>query len=165
MKQAKQIVRDALLLTAAAFLMRTAGVSFGVAVSRRAGPEAMGLFSLISGVYGFALTLATSGIQLGTTRVVTETVSRGNSARVRAILRRAIAYALVCGTAAALLLFFGAGLIGTRFLSDARTVRPLRLFAVVQEEKQPDEEGKHLRSRAAEHQKHADALRAFRRND
>ena len=30
MKQAKQIVRDALLLTAAAFLMRTAGVSFGV---------------------------------------------------------------------------------------------------------------------------------------
>lgn len=130
MKQAKQIVRDALLLTAAAFLMRTAGVSFGVAVSRRAGPEAMGLFSLISGVYGFALTLATSGIQLGTTRVVTETVSRGNSARVRAILRRAIAYALVCGTAAALLLFFGAGLIGTRFLSDARTVRPLRLFAL-----------------------------------
>lgn len=130
MKQARQIFRDALLLTAAAFSMRTASVIFGVAVSRRAGPEAMGLFSLISGVYGFALTLATSGIQLGVTRVVTETLSRGNAARVRAVLHRAILYALICGSAAALLLVSGAGLIGTRFLSDVRSVRPLRLFAM-----------------------------------
>lgn len=130
MKQAKQIFHDAILLTAAAFLMRTAGVVFGVAVSRRAGAEAMGLFSLISGVHGFALTLATSGIQLGVTRVVTETISRRNSERVSAVLRRAILYALLCGSAAALLLFCGADFIGQRFLSDSRTVRPLRLFAL-----------------------------------
>ena len=130
MKQARQIFRDALLLTAAAFLMKTAGVAFGVAVSRRAGAEAMGLFSLIAGVYGFALTLATSGIQLGVTRVVTETVSRGNPERVGAILRRAIFYALLCGGLAALLLLSGASLIGTRFLHDIRTVVPLRLFAL-----------------------------------
>lgn len=123
MKQARQIFRDALLLTAAAFLMKTAGVAFGVAVSRRAGAEAMGLFSLIAGVYGFALTLATSGIQLGVTRVVTETVSRGNPERVGAILRRAVFYALLCGSLAALLLLSGASLIGTRFLHDVRTGR------------------------------------------
>lgn len=130
MKQSRQIFRDAILLTVAAFAMRTAGVIFGVAVSRRAGTEAMGLFSLISGVYGFALTLATSGIQLGVTRVVTETVSRGNPGRVGAILRRAILYALFCGSAAAVLLFSGAGTIGLRFLHDSRTVVPLRLFAL-----------------------------------
>ena len=130
MKQARQIFRDALLLTTAAFLMKTAGVAFGVAVSRRAGAEAMGLFSLIAGVYGFALTLATSGIQLGVTRVVTETVSRGNPERVGAILRRAVFYALLCGSLAALLLLSGASLIGTRFLHDVRTVVPLRLFAL-----------------------------------
>ena len=130
MKQARQIFHDALLLTAAAFLMRTAGVVFGVAVSRRAGAEAMGLYSLIAGVYGFALTLATSGIQLGVTRVVTETVSRGTPGRVGAILRRAVFYALFCGLLAALLLSSGASLIGNRFLHDARTVTPLRLFAL-----------------------------------
>lgn len=130
MKQARQIFRDAILLTAAAFLMRTAGVAFGVAVSRRAGAEAMGLFSLISGVYGFALTLATSGIQLGVTRVVTETVSRGNPGRVSAVLRRAILYALFCGSVATLLLFSGASLIGDQFLHDTRTILPLRLFAL-----------------------------------
>lgn len=130
MKQARQIVRDALLLTASAFLMRTAGVAFGVAVSRRAGAEAMGLFSLISGVYGFALTLATSGIQLGVTRVVTESVSRGNAARVGSVLRRAALYALLCGAGSALLLSLGAPWIGNRFLHDARTVIPLRLFSL-----------------------------------
>lgn len=129
MKQARQIFRDALLLTASAFLMRTASVIFGVAVSRRAGAEAMGLYSLISGVYGFALTIATSGIGLGVTRVVTETVSRGNPARVGAILRRAVFFAVCCGSFAALLLTFGAQTIGIHLLGDARTVRPLRLFA------------------------------------
>lgn len=130
MKQARQIFRDALLLTAAAFLMRTAGVIFGVAVSRRAGAEAMGLFSLISGVYGFALTIATSGIGLGVTRVVTETVSRGNPSRVGAILKRAIVFAVSCGCFAALLLSAGAQPIGLDLLGDERTVRPLCLFAV-----------------------------------
>ena len=89
MKQAKQIFRDALLLTGAALLMRTVGVWFQIAISNRAGAEAMGLFSLMSGVYGFALTLATSGIHLGVTRMVTETVSRGRSDRVPGLLRRA----------------------------------------------------------------------------
>ena len=58
MKQARQIFWNALLLTGASLLMRTVGVAFQVAISNRAGAEAMGLFSLMSGVYGFALTLA-----------------------------------------------------------------------------------------------------------
>ena len=59
-KRAGQIFWNAMLLTAASLLMRTVGVSFQVYISNRAGAEAMGLFSLMSGVYGFALTLATS---------------------------------------------------------------------------------------------------------
>lgn len=110
--------------------MRTASVAFGVAISRRAGAEAMGLFSLISGVCAFGVTLATSGIQLGVTRVVTETVSRGTPERVSAVLRRAILYALTCGGISAGLLLLGAGSIGLSLLHDERTVLPLRLFAL-----------------------------------
>ena len=130
MKQARQIFRNALLLTAASLLIRTVGVWFQVAISNRAGPEVMGLFSLMSGVYGFALTLATSGIHLGVTRVITEAISRGREERVGAIMKKASAYALLCGGTAALLLFFGAERIGTRWLADSRTVPSLRLFAL-----------------------------------
>ena len=130
MKQAKQIFRDAVLLTASALLMRTVGVWFQIAVSNRAGAEAMGLFSLMSGVYGFALTFATSGIHLGVTRMVTETVSGGKPGRVTGLMRRAILYALFFGISASVLLASGAGVIARCWIKDARAITSLRLFAV-----------------------------------
>ena len=81
-KQAKQIFWNALLLTAASLLIRTVSVSFQVYISNRAGAEAMGLFSLMSGVYGFALTLATSGIHLGVTRVVADALGRNEPKKI-----------------------------------------------------------------------------------
>ena len=87
--RAKELFWNAMLLTVASLFMRTVGVSFQVIVSGRVGAEAMGLFSILSGVYGFALTLATSGIHLGVTRMTVEAIESGNRARVGGILRRA----------------------------------------------------------------------------
>lgn len=130
MKQAKQIFRDALLLTGAALLMRTVGVWFQIAISNRAGAEAMGLFSLMSGVYGFALTLATSGIHLGVTRMVTETVSRGKKDHVPGLLRRAVFFSLFFGCLAAVLLVLSADAISRYWIKDDRVLLSLRLFAI-----------------------------------
>ena len=130
MKQARQIFRDAILLTAASLLMRTVGVAFQVAVSNRAGAEVMGLYSLMMGVYGFALTLATSGIHLGVTRLVARYLSYNQTKRIKGIVKTACIYAVTCGTLAAGLLLLFAEPIGIRLLSDARTVPSLRLFAI-----------------------------------
>lgn len=129
-KRAGQIFWNAMLLTAASLLMRTVGVSFQVYISNRAGAEAMGLFSLMSGVYGFALTLASAGIHLGVTRVVSEELGAGHPERAGAVMRRAILYALSIGGAVALLLICLAEPIGIHWLKDARTVRSLRLFGI-----------------------------------
>ena len=129
-RSAKRIFWNALLLTAATLLVRTVSVTFGVYVSNLAGAEAMGLFSLMSGVYGFALTLATSGIHLGVTHTVVEAMGCEGGARVRIVMRRAVAYALFFGTLAALLLISLAHPIGIYWLKDARTVTSLRLFGI-----------------------------------
>lgn len=129
-KRAKKLFWNAMLLTAASLFMRTVGVSFGVIVSGRVGAEAMGLFSILSGVYGFALTLATSGIHLGVTRMTVEALESGNRARVGGILRRATVYALFFGSLASLLLLSFAQPIGRLWLKDVRTVSPLRLLAI-----------------------------------
>ena len=129
-KHARQIFWNALLLTAASLLMRTVGVSFQVYISNRAGAEAMGLFSLMSGVYGFALTIATSGIHLGVTHVVVEAMSKGREERISVTMRRAVLYALGFGTFAAALLLCFAEPIGEIWLKDARTVTSLRLFGI-----------------------------------
>lgn len=127
---AKQIFWNALLLTGANLLMRTVSVSFGVFVSNRAGEEAMGLYSLMSGVYGFALTLATSGIQLGVTRLIADALGRDNPQRIRSVMRCATLYALTFGLFATGLLMGLATPIGMHWLKDGRTVSSLRLFAI-----------------------------------
>ncbi len=110
--------------------MRTVGVAFGVAISNRAGAEAMGLYSLMGGVYGFALTVATSGIHLGVTRTVSETVSRGNEDRIRNLLFRACVFSASCGLLASFLLGGFAKYIGLYWIKDARVIPSLRLLSI-----------------------------------
>lgn len=130
MKTKRQYLYNALLLTAVTLLMRTVSVSFNVYVSNRAGAEAMGLLSLISSVYGFAVTLATSGIHLATVRTVAARLARTNGAENGRALRACLAYAACFGTLAFVLLFVLAKPLGLYALKDARTVRALRLLAL-----------------------------------
>ena len=128
--RAKELFWNAMMLTAASLFMRTVGVSFQVVVSGRVGAEAMGLFSILSGVYGFALTLATSGIHLGVTRMTVEAMESGSRARVGGILKKATLYAIFFGSLASILLFSLAEPIGKFCLKDARTISSLRLLAI-----------------------------------
>ena len=70
MRTKRQYFLNGILLTLVALVMRTVSVSFNVYVSNLVGAEAMGLLALIGGLYGFAVTLATSGIHLATVRTV-----------------------------------------------------------------------------------------------
>lgn len=129
-KNAQKLFWNAMLLTAASLFIRTVSVGFQIYISNQAGAEAMGLFSLMGGVYGFALTLATSGIHLGVTRTVVDAIGREEPERIGTIMRRAVAYSLLFGVGAMLLLMCSAEAIGLHWLKDTRTVRSLRLFGI-----------------------------------
>ncbi len=137
MNRLKQFVFNGLLVTAVSLLMRSVGVAFQVYLSRRIGAVAMGLFTLISTVYGFAITLATSGIGLATTRLVAEALGTeesreqpGKSPRVLATVKKCTAYSLFFSIAAAILLYGLAPAIGNGILEDTRAIKPLRLLAL-----------------------------------
>ena len=130
MKTKRQYLLNALLLTAVALLMRTVTVSFNVYVSNRVGAEAMGLLSLVGGVYGFAVTLATSGIHLATVRTIAERIERTGGRENGRCVAACLAYAACFGLLATLLLFGFASPIGIYLLRDARTVRALRVLAL-----------------------------------
>ncbi len=143
---ARRFAANALLLIAVNLFMRTVGVAFNVYLSRRAGGEVMGLYSLLFGAYGLALTLGCAGINLGATRMVADVMGRfcpptdgmpdtaaadpACKLAIRAVLRRCLVYSILCGTGAAFLLFIGAPVIGSRWLGDARTVLSLRVLAL-----------------------------------
>ncbi len=130
MKKTQKFIINALTMTAVALLMRSVGVAFGVYVSNKIGAQAMGLYSLIGGVYGFAITLACSGINLGSTRLVSDALGNNDHAQARASMKRCFAYCLFFGSLSSLMLFFGAPYIGSRLLGDMRTVKSLKILSI-----------------------------------
>ncbi len=133
---ARRFAFNALLLIAVNLLMRTVGVSFNVYLSNRAGGEVMGLYSLLSGVYTFAMTLGCGGIHLGTTRMVADAMGQYASdaslceQEIKRCLRRCLVYSVGFGTGACLLLFALAPTVGQSWLGDGRTVNALRVLAL-----------------------------------
>lgn len=130
MRNIRRFVLNALVLTGASLLMRTVGVSFNAYISNKIGASGMGLYSLIMSVYIFAVTFATSGISLASTRLVAEALGRGDKAEAKAAMRRCIIYSLCFGTVGCVLLYTFSSYIGTHLLGDARTVPSLRLLAM-----------------------------------
>ncbi|MBO5051046.1 MAG: oligosaccharide flippase family protein [Clostridia bacterium] len=129
MSGVRRYIKNALILVGAALLMRGVSLLFNAYVSQKIGAEGMGLFSLIMSVYGFAVTFATSGINLAVTRLCAEAIGAGREEDVRATLRRAVLHALLFGGVASLTLLLLAEPIGAGLLRDARTIPSLRLLA------------------------------------
>lgn len=126
----RRFVLNSILLIAVNLFMRTVGVSFSVYQSSVAGAEVMGLHSLLLGVYGLFITLGCGSIHLGTTRLTAAALGRSDGSGVRAVVRKCIRYAVVCGCGAAVLLFLSARWFGTVWLGDERVVSSLRVLSL-----------------------------------
>lgn len=125
--RAKTFIYNSLLLTLSAVLMRAVGVGYNVYISNRVGAEVMGLYSLVTNVWGFALTFATSGINLAATRCVAE--AGGDQSEIKAAMRKCIVYSLSFGAGAAFLLLILARPISALWLNDMRAAKPLGIMA------------------------------------
>ena len=126
----KKLLVNAALLTVSSLVMRAAGMLWQVWLTRRLGAVGIGLFGLVMNVGFLFITLAVSGIRFAVTRLIAEETGAGRGGSVGAIVRRAAAYCLFFGFAAAAILFFGAGPIGREWVGDPRTVPSLRLLAL-----------------------------------
>ena len=115
MNRLRRFMLNGILMAGVTLAMRFVAVALNVYVSNSIGAVAMGLFTLITTVYGFGITFATSGINLATTRLIAEAI--GDTANthsssvpeecrktVRAILLRCILYALFFGGLATVIL-------------------------------------------------------------
>ena len=129
MRKQRGLLYNALLLIGVSLMMRTIGMYFNVYISNKVGAEAMGVYSLIGGIYGFGITLATSGINLAVTRLVSEALGRGETRECDKIMVRCLTYAIGFGFLAFILIFSFAEQIAYHWLDDLRTIRPLRLLA------------------------------------
>lgn len=130
MRKAKLFIINVAILTSTSFLMQTIGIIFSVYVSNKVGSESIGLFQLIMSVYAFFITIATSGINLATTRVVSEQIACNNNSGAKKAAKQAIFYSFCFGIIACLLLFISSNFIVNVCLHNKITKIPLYIIAV-----------------------------------
>ena len=86
MKKTEKFLINGLILSLTSLLIRFVGVSFNVYVTNKIGSAGMGLITLVNSVYGFAVTFATSGINLSATRMCAEAIGRNSPFELRHLL-------------------------------------------------------------------------------
>lgn len=130
----RRFIRNALFVSISSLLLRSVSVSFNVYLTDKLGADGIGLYSLVMSVYGFGITLATSGVGLAATRMTAECLGDRDdtamSVRVRRAMRVCLGYAACFGTLASVLLVLLSPFISTHWLEDARTLPSLRLLGL-----------------------------------
>ena len=75
-------------------------------IANKLGAEALGVYSIIMSIYMFCVTLATSGVNLAITKVVSEEAEKHNECAIPKIIKICITYSLVLGIFSCILLIF-----------------------------------------------------------
>lgn len=124
----KNFLKNSIVLTFWTLLLRIVFTAFRVNVSNIVGAECMGLYSLNFTVFNLATTIACSGINFASTRLLTQALSRGSG--IKGKMASCIKYSLFFSISSSLLLLLFAEQIGTYLLCDLRSVASIKAFAI-----------------------------------
>ena len=130
MNKLKKFFVNGAVAVSITLIIRAVGVMMNVYISGKLGSAAMGLLTLVMSVYGFAVTFASSGINLAVTRMVAEALGIGDRQKALRSMRICLFYSASFGFAASALLFIFSGYIGEHWLGDVRTVNSLKFLSI-----------------------------------
>jgi len=105
MKKIKNFILNSLILLVSSIILQIIGMFFNVYISNKIGTEAVGVFALVMSVYLFGITLATSGINIASTRIISEELACNNEAGVKLATKKCIFISLITGIIASLIFF------------------------------------------------------------
>lgn len=106
MKKIKIFILNSVVLLASSIILQIIGMFFNIYVSNKIGSEAVGVFTLVMSVYLFGITLATSGITIASTRVISEELAFNNEHGAKLATKRCIVISLVTRTNCKFNLFY-----------------------------------------------------------
>lgn len=103
---------------------------FSIYVSSKIGSEAIGTFSLIMSVYMFFVILATSGLSLACTCIVSEQFAKGNYFDGLKAVKSCLIFSLLLGLGSSFLVLIFANAISQNWLKSVISNTPLHLIAL-----------------------------------
>ena len=94
MKKINTFIKNGLILTISTLFLRFIAVLFNIFLSNKISSSLLGTFGIILSVFAFFLTIALSGINLSSTRLVSEDYSFNKSKNVHNIIKSCFKYCI-----------------------------------------------------------------------
>ena len=116
MRTIKILFFNTIILLLSSIILQIINMFFSIFISNTIGEEAVGVFSLVMSVYMFGITLASAGINISTTRVVSEELACNNELGAKNIAKRCLLFSIIFGIGASLIFFLLADFITSRCL-------------------------------------------------
>lgn len=116
MKVLKIFILNTIILLVSSIILQVITMFFNIFISNTIGEEAVGVFTLVMSIYAFGITLASAGINISTTRVVSEELACNNEFGSKKAAKRCIFFSLIFGICASLIFFFFSDFITIRCL-------------------------------------------------
>ena len=129
-QKSKLFLINGAILTSTSLLMKFAALIFNIYISNQIGSEAVGVFSLVMAVYLFFITVATSGLNIAVTVIVSEKFALNKNKQAIKAIRTCIFFSLLLGTAAGGLILLFSNFITSKCLHNMVSSRPLFYIAI-----------------------------------
>lgn len=126
----KPLFYSALLLTAVNLLLRMVGTVFQVYLSRKIGPEGIGLLQLTMSVGSLAMIAGIGGIRTAAMYLTAEELGRKRPGCLRWVLSGCMGYSLVCSLSVGGALYLFAPAIAENWIGNPAVTDALRLFSL-----------------------------------
>lgn len=129
-KKSKLFLINGTILTLTSLFMRFAVLIFNIYISNKIGSEAVGVFSLVMAVYLFFITVATSGLNIAVTVIVSEKFAVNKDKIAIKAIRTCIFFSLLLGVISGLLILIFSNLITDKCLHNMVSSKPLFYIAM-----------------------------------
>ena len=111
MKVLKIFILNTIILLLSSVILQIINMFFSIYISNTIGEEAVGVFTLVMSVYMFGITLASAGINISATRVVSEELASNNELGAKKAAQRCVLFSLLFGLSASIIFFVSADFI------------------------------------------------------
>ncbi len=126
----KTFLINGIILTLTSLILRCIGMFFNSYISQKIGAEAVGLYGLVMSVYSFAITIALSGINLATTKIVAEEIAVGNVGNISKVVRKCLVFSILFSCVGSFLLITFAPFICKTWLHDKISSVPFYIISI-----------------------------------
>ncbi|WP_162523592.1 stage V sporulation protein B [Calorimonas adulescens] len=131
MEEKLSFAQGAFILTIANLISRLLGFIFRIVLSNKIGPEGMGIFQLVMPVYMTALSVTTGSISVTVSRLVAQSLSRGDRRYTYRIVSLSLMLITSISAIISGILIFFSDYISSSILNEERTMLPIIIFSPV----------------------------------